>query len=102
MSAKISEAKTDEERLACPGCLVTEEMFRGMRSDVTEILVCLKGNEELGHRGIVSRTAENEKGIMSLKADAEQARTSLRVIGLISVGLASAISFAASVWPRGK
>jgi hypothetical protein len=102
MSAKITEAKTDDEKRPCGSCLVTEEAFTAMRSDVTEILVCLKGSPQFGHRGLVDRVATNESHVVALQAEASSAKTAVRVVGLISVGLASAISFAASVWPKSK
>jgi len=102
MSAKITEAKTADERTACSNCLVTAESFASLRSDVSEILVCLKGHEDLGHRGLVLRTEANEANIASLEAEAAQAKATVRTVGLISVALASMISLAANVWHKLK
>jgi len=102
MSAKITEARTAAERQPCANCLVTEEAFTALRNDVSEILVCLKGHEDLGHRGLVLRTEANEANIASLQAEAAQAKATVRTVGLISVALASMISLAANVWHKLK
>ena len=83
-------------------CVFAGEVLQELRSDVREIKTAMVGNEEMGQIGIAKRQAMVEKDVAELKAEALQARTSLRIIAAVSVFLASAISMVAGLWFKAK
>jgi hypothetical protein len=91
MSANIRPAESSEEQLPAGHLAPAShhekfgERLTGIENTLTEILTCLKGNSEMGHRGIVARVADSEARCAVLQDKIDQVdRKLLRWGGLVT------------------
>ena len=79
MSAKLKDPQPDHPAgpvpylpppTACggPGCIAGEDI-QEMKHALSRIEIALTGDEDLGHRGLVSRVGQLEAAVESLKLD---------------------------------
>lgn len=86
MSAKIIHSDDADPQAPCKlpaaNCIIAQAEFHALRADVTAILVAVRGDETMGHVGIIKRQDKNENDIRDIKAEFSKGRERLIGIGI--------------------